>query len=95
MASLSNPAQVYDSSVALGGTVGTACPLNPNRSFLMVQYTGTTQAVFSFTNPNPVAGSAGCFQLGTGLGPLLFSPVVPNGPIYYSGTSGELVISQG
>lgn len=94
MASLSNPAQIYDYSVTLG-TATMACPANSSRSFLMIQNTGTSTAVFSFTNPAPGAGSAGCFQLGSGSPPLLFSPVVPNGPLYVQGTGGELVIAQG
>ena len=95
MAYLSNPAQCGDYSVTLGGTNGTACAANTARSFLMIQNTGTSSAVISFTNNTPVAGSAGCFVLGSGSAPLMFSPVVPNGPVYYSGTGGELVILQG
>jgi hypothetical protein len=95
MASLSNPAQVGDYSVALAGTTGTACVQNLSRSFLMIQYVGTASGIFSFTNPTPASGSAGCFVLGTNSPPVVFSPVVPNGPVYYSGASGELVITQG
>jgi len=95
MASLSNPAQIYDSSFTLTGTaVGTACPANPNRSFLMLQ--GPAGAVFSFTNSNPVAGGPGCFTFGTGSPPVLFSPVVPGNPVYVGGTAaGTFAISQG
>jgi hypothetical protein len=95
MASLSNPAQVADYSVPINGTAaGTACPFNASRSFLMIQASGT--AVFSFTNSTPVSGSAGCYSLTSAMAPLLFSPVVPNSPIYYGAAgSGELIITQG
>jgi hypothetical protein len=94
MASLSNPAQVGDSSFVLTGTaVGVACPANPNRSFLMIQ--GLAGMVFSFTNPNPVAGAGGCFTLGTSGGPLMFGPVVPGNAIYVGGSAGTFAITQG
>lgn len=95
MASLSNPAQVFDYSVTLAGTAITACPYNANRSFLMIQLASGTGAVFSFTNPTPVTGSAGCYNLGTGQPPLLFSPVVPNSALYLGAGTGQVTVSQG
>lgn len=97
MASLSNPAQVYNSSIALGTAVGTACPFNASRSFLMLQNlgAGTSTVAVSFTNNNPAPGSPGCFNLYGSAPPLVFSPVVPNGPLYVGTGTGTLAILQG
>jgi len=98
MASLSNPAKVYDSSIALGTAAGTACAVNASRSFLMVQYVGgttTSSCAVSFTNPSPGFGSAGCFTLWGSAPPLVFSPVVPDGPLYVGTGTGTLAVTQG
>lgn len=98
MAYLSNPAQVYDYSITLAGTVGTACAQNTSRSFLMMQYNGgtnTSSCAFSFTNPNPGFGLPGCYTLYGSAPPLTFGPVVPNGPIYVGTGTGTLAITQG
>jgi len=96
MASLSNPAKVYDNSLAMSGTAyGTACAQNTSRSFLMIQYQGAGTGLFSFTNPSPGTGSTGVFGLTTAMAPLLFSPVVPDGPVYLGTGTGTFMLTQG
>ena len=96
MASLSNPAHVYDSSTALSGTAyTTACGQNTSRSFLAIQYQGTGTAYFSLTNPSPANGAAGAFALAGYAPPLVFSPVVPDSPVYLGTGTGTFIVTQG
>lgn len=96
MASLNIPCHCQDATTTMTGAAQQVLPANTSRSFLMIQAPAATNNVtFSFTNANPTVGGPGCFTLLAGSGPLIFSPQVPDGPLYIFGAAGVAVVLAG